>query len=248
MSANFSALREIEHAGLDRALETLDRLDDTQARTLFAGVVGDVLERSARDGYFWLRFVLTRDEADPSQSIKPFPIQLTYLHQLWDLLVSRQCLAVAKSRQMLVSWLVATFCCWWARFQANQAIYWQTQQWKDACAMISMPKGAVLGRCQFIERNLPVWMQQNIVDQEGVLYYPNGSLIQALPGGANQIRSKVASVIVQDEFAMQEEAQGVYTACAPLIQKGAKFIAVSTPNGTGNQFATLFHGRSMGAV
>ena len=52
-------------------------------------------------------------------------------------------------------------------------------------------------------------------------------------------------VIVEDEFAYQEEAKGVYQAVAPLIQKATKFIAVSTPNGPSNTFALLYHGHNL---
>ena len=99
-----------------------------------------------------------------------------------------------------------------------------------------------LGRMQFIERHLPSWMRIRPKESEGRLNYPNGSLIEALPGGANQVRGKVASIIVEDEFAFQEEARGVYTTVAPLIQKATKFIAISTPNGMENVFADIYHG------
>ena len=75
--------------------------------------------------------------------------------------------------------------------------------------------------------------------------YPNGSFIEALAGGANQVRGKVFSVYVGDEFAHQEDQRGVYTSVAPLIQKGSRAILVSTPNGSDNLFATLFHGRQV---
>src|SRR6185436_3660582 len=100
-------------------------------------------------------------------------------------------------------------------------------------------------RAQFIESHLPAFLQQRVKAQEGRLVYPNGSYIQALAGGANQIRGRVFSVYVGDEFAFQEEARGVYTSIAPLVQKGSQIILVSTPNGgPPNTFARLFHGIS----
>lgn len=217
-----------------------------EAKALLDGISREVLEKSAKDGEFWLKWVNTRDEADAERSIKPFPTHLEYIRELWKIWASQQCTVVAKSRQMLVSWVAAAFCVWWARFKPNQAVYWQTQQWKDALAMIATPEGAAAGRCQFIESNLPGWMRQKVKYQEGLMTYGNGSFIQALAGGADQIRGKVASVIVQDEFAHQQEASGVYTTIAPLIQKGMKLIVISTPNGTANTFSTLYHGRNVG--
>jgi phage FluMu gp28-like protein len=80
---------------------------------------------------------------------------------------------------------------------------------------------------------------------EGRIQYSNGSVVQGLAGGSNQIRGKTPSLYVSDETAFQEDQEKVYTAVAPLIQKGAKAIFVSTPNG-GNFFATLWHGYPIG--
>lgn len=225
-----------------------DGLDAGSLQSLYAGLTGVAKLRAETDGEFWLKFVLTRDEADPNQSVKPFPLHLGYLVELWRVLDSRQCVVIAKSRQMLVSWAVACFAVWWARHKDNQAIYWQSQQARDAVNMVCGPKGAPMGRCQFIEAHLPVWMRQNLPPLEGRLVYPNGSFIQALPGGAGQIRGNVPSLYIGDEFAFQDEQKGVWTAVAPLIQKGAKAILISTPNGSMNQFAELWHGRPMGVA
>ena len=102
---------------------------------------------------------------------------------------------------------------------------------------------------RFIERNLPPWMQQAIRDPEGQITYPNGSIIMALPGGANKVRGKTPTVIVLDEMAFLEEAKATYTAIAPLVQKGAQLICLSTPNGgAGNFFYHLWHGLALDAV
>lgn len=230
---------------LRRLLPRIDSLPVAEAQRLLAGVAAEVNRRCAEDGWFWLRFVMTRDEADPTTAVKPFPVHLEYTRLVWTELATKQKVVVAKSRQMLMSWILACFCCWWARYKPNQAVYWQTKAWDDAVAMICMPSGGFAARCQFVEDNLPVWMRQEYKPAEGRIQYPNGSIIQALSGGADKIRSKTASVVVEDEFAFQEDQAGVYTAVAPLIQKGAKAIFVSSPNGTSNQFATIYHGRNV---
>jgi phage FluMu gp28-like protein len=226
--------------------EKADGLAGADLQHVYAALTGAARARAAEDGLFWLRFVLTRDEADSSCSVKPFPLGLDYLRALWTVLDRSQTVVIAKSRQMLVSWCVASFAVWWARHKANQAVYWQSQQARDAINMVCAPKGAPMGRCQFIESNLPVWMRQALSPLEGRLVYSNGSFIQALPGGAGQIRGNVPSLYIGDEFAFQEEQRGVFTAVAPLIQKGAKAVFISTPNGADNQFAELWHGRPVG--
>ena len=236
------SLASLDAIQLDKILQRADTLKPKEARDLLSSLGREVNERCAQDGLFWLRFVHTRDESDPDHAVKPFPVHLDYVQDLWRILVRDQRVVIAKSRQMLVSWVMACFITWWARYKGNQAVYWQTKAYEDAVAMICMPSGGFQGRCQFIEDNLPVWMRTPYKPSEGRIQYPNGSIIQGLAGGADKIRSKVASLIVEDEFAYQEDQDGVYTAVAPLIQKGAKAIFVSSPNGAGNMFATLFHG------
>src|SRR3989304_6016260 len=84
---------------------------------------------------------------------------------------------------------------------------------------------------QDAEHAMPHWMRQSVTATEGRLIYPNGSIIEALPGGADKIRSKTASMIVLDEMAFLEDAKGTYTAIAPLVRKGAAVGMISTPTG-----------------
>lgn len=217
------------------------RLTETQALALWEE------ERAAirAEGLHYLRHVRTRDEADPEAPLKTLP-DYPYITALWSVLEADQRIVIAKSRQMMVSWIMAIFATWWARSKDHQAIFWQTQKWDDACIAVATAEGSALGRCHFIESNLPAPLRLPVRTQSGKVEYPNGSYIQGLAGGADQIRGKVASVIIQDEFAFQPEAAGVYTAVVPLVQKKTKIILVSTPNGgpDTSEFARLFHGVS----
>lgn len=198
------------------------------------------------DGLFWLKYVLTRDEADPQQAVKPFPAHLEYVRELWWLFDRVKFGVGAKSRQMLFTWAMAAYSSWWARYHGNQAVYYQTKSEKDAVKMVAMPEGGFEGRIQFIESHLPTWLQQKIKISEGRIQYPNGSIIEGLPGGADKVRGLTISILWEDEFAMQDDQNGVYTAVAPLMQKGSRVWFVSTPNGSANLFATLYHGRPVG--
>lgn len=230
-------------------LKRFERLAPSEQRAALHALRDEVIKRCTRDGWFFAtNFVLTRDEAD-AESVKRFP-DLPYLRQVWNVLVTNQLITVAKSRQMFISWLLCVFCVWFARFHPNKAVYWQTQKDEDANAMVCLPgsKESVrhAARMQFILSNLPPWLAGRYQESEGKIVFENGSVIIALAGGANQIRGKTPSLIIEDEFAFQPEAKGVYQALAPLIQKATKFVAVSTPNGTTNQFAELFFGHPVG--
>lgn len=239
-----SSLATLSH---DQLAATLDKMDDALAKGAIAAIHEEIRQRCAREGQYFLKFVRTRDEADPDCPVKAFPLSLEYVREVWATLEKNNRVIIAKSRQMMMSWIACAFCVWWARFRPNQAIFWQARKDDDANAMVALP-GMALGRCQFMEANLPDFLRLPIKPSEGKLVYPNGSFIQALAGGADQIRGRVFSLLIEDEFAHQEEQNGVYTAVVPLIQKGAKVLFISTPNGTDNVFARLWFGEEMNAA
>lgn len=226
-------------------LEKIDSLTEEQRVLAAAQLIPQILARCEKDWWYWLKWVKTRDEADPNAPIKPFPREKEYVKIVWDTITAEQRTVIAKSRQMMVSWCLCALCVALARFRPHQAIYWQSQQYTDACAMVSQPGGGYMGRCQFIEENLPTWMRVGAKCGEALIQYPNGSMIRAVAGGADKVRGQVFSLYVGDEFARQEDQSGVYATVAPLIQKGAKAVFISTPNGLANHFATLWHGRPM---
>jgi hypothetical protein len=246
-----SLLSELATLSPEDRQAVIDRLDDLppdKAQAVLLALRSDILARCERDGWYWLtHFVSTRDEAD-QESVKLFPDKEN-LGYLWKKLTKHNKIALAKSRQIMASWLVAGYVTWFARFKAHKTILWQTQKEPDAHQMVCLAgaskDGGVTGRCQFIERNLPAWMRLPVKESAGCLAYPHGSAIYGIPGGKDQVRSRVASVIVDDEFAFQEEAQGVFTAVAPLIQKATQLIVLSTPNGPANTFAEVYHGYKM---
>lgn len=251
-----SLLTSLQSAPPEARAAWASRLADLppdKAEALLRAVHGEVLARCQTDGWFWTGFVRTKDEADPAASTKAFPQSLEYVRDYWQLMATKPRIAVAKSRQMFITWATCAYMVWLARFHGNTAVLYQTQSEDDANGMVSVAgsthDGGYFGRCQFIERHLPVWMQQPIRDPEGVITYPNGSIIRALPGGAHKIRGKTGTLIVLDEMAFLEEAKGSYTAIAPLVQKGAHLIGISTPNGgAGNFFYHLWHGLALDAV
>ena len=247
MSTLLDVIRTLPRDRADTLRQQVRLLGPEQQQTLLTALRLEHRERCWADGLHWLRFVRTRDEADPGHTIKPFPADDPAIRAIWRELDTKQRVICAKSRQMDMSWIACAFACWWARSHPNTYVCVQTQKAEDAYKLVSSPKSSgYLGRCQFIERHLPAWLQMPGTDeQQGALTYTNGSMIEALAGGADQIRGKVPSLIILDEFAYQQDAKGVYTAINPLVQKGTKLVIVSTPNGfSGNQFAMLFHGIS----
>jgi phage FluMu gp28-like protein len=75
--------------------------------------------------------------------------------------------------------------------------------------------------------------------KQGVIEWPNGSRIIALPANPNTARGYSANLIL-DEFAFHEDPDAIWRACYPIISNPLrgelKLRVLSTPNGTGNKF------------
>ena len=119
--------------------------------------------RSAQYFIFDSKRLVTKDEHDAKDPVKAFP-ESTYLRSLLDcLLVSgRLCapesasfarttghslpwlhtlyasgmLAVEKSRQMMVTWLVCAYCLWRMKYYAHQLIMVQSKREEDASNLV----------------------------------------------------------------------------------------------------------------
>jgi hypothetical protein len=182
--------------------------------------------------------VVTIDEA--SQQIRPWP-QWEYLHDIFDVLQEPEThiVGIPKSRRMFVSWALATWCVWRARYHEANAILWQSET-EDKAALTTDK------RMLWLEQHLktPEFRQQpaTIKTTKGMvaqLTYPNGSWIRAVPQGGDVVRAYTPSVLVMDECDFQPQAQQAYTAALPFAEKNAKIILVSSSNGPGHPLANL---------
>jgi hypothetical protein len=235
----------------------LEVLAPDEQQKLVSGLILAELERCRQDGWYWVvNHVKTRDEAaGAEESVKAFP-DLAQLEAIWTALAdpNENLYAIAKSRQIMMSWECCSFCVHVGRFHPNRLIVWQSKREQDAIDMVSHgEKRHDTARMEFIEQNLPTWMRDRSWNGaewingrarfgHGEITWPNGSKVVAIPEGGHQVRSKTPSVVVMDEMAFMEQARLSVTAVLPTIQKQTKLICVSTPNGKQNAFWQMFSG------
>lgn len=213
--------------------------------------------RSAHYFIFDSEKLLTKDEHDGKNPVKPFP-PTPYLKALLDaLLVSgRLCspesalhareaghseewlralytsgiLAVEKSRQMMVTWLVCAYLLWRSKYMPHQLILVQSKREDDAANLV-FNKEPFVARISFMESHLPQHLRSIQFPHGGAyghLYFPNGSHDWAIPEGSDIIRSNSASVWFCDESAFQPEFGGAFTAALPAIKGGGQAVMVSS--------------------
>ena len=154
----------------------------TQApKSALRGVESERCRRSAQHFIFDSKRLVTKDEHDLKDPIKPFP-QHPYLRSMLDaLLVSGRLLhpenaryaleaghssewllglrssgifLVEKSRQMMVTWIVCAYLLWRAKYNKHQLILVQSKREDDAANLVFVKEPHV-ARISFLESHLP---------------------------------------------------------------------------------------------
>jgi hypothetical protein len=210
----------------------LSRLTDEQAEILGRNLEAVLDEQYASDPWAWLcEQVVTKDEADKLE--KRWPAEKDYLHDLIDILQSDEHkICIPKSRRMLVTWAVAAWCTWSARYHRNNAIFWQSQNEEKAAYVIDK-------RCAFIEDHLRVPQMRRpytaIHTSGGLIgnltYELTQSYLWSVAQGADVGRSFTPSAWVMDEVDFQDKGHSALASAIPLAEKAAKIILITTSNG-----------------
>lgn len=238
--------------------QRLKALSEPERKKLLSALHARELAKCKEDfSYFLFRYVKTKDEHDPLNPIKPFPDK-EYLRFLADELQHGPRIAyIAKSRQLMVSWILCAYAVWKMLYYPHSAVYFQSKKEGDAADMIynTVPQFA---RMSLIMATLPEWMQVCLVhtdsgerseryslDQRtftyGSVMLPNGSHCKALAQGAAQVEGKVPSLYIGDEASLQDEWRSAQAAVVPCLSNGGQGITVGTmrlPSDYGHEIST----------
>ena len=166
---------------------------------------------------------------------------------LLDTWMQKKYVVVLKARQLGVSWLLALYALWTAIFFPNSNVLLLSKGEKEAKAL--------LGKCKTLYRFLPKHLRPPLVRtndsvmewgfewDDDLASYKHFSKITALPATEDAGRSETATIVIADEHAYHPYAEKNFAAIQPTIDAGnAKFISVSTANGSGNFFALIYKG------
>src|SRR5512139_1252419 len=95
--------------------------------------VSEIRKRCRADPLFWaFRFVQTRDEHDKENPVKPLP-RLKYLRILLDEFhTGPKLIYVAKSRQLMVSWMLSVYGLHTLMFDPHRLVLFQSKKEEDA--------------------------------------------------------------------------------------------------------------------
>ena len=172
-------------------------------------------------------WVITQDEHPPEgvPAVRPFPAKDS-LRATMVMMLTEQRGMMAKTRQLMITWLVAWLLLWDAITVEGRLNIIQGKRLDDV-----MAKGqkSVLGRIRFMRKHLPAFLQPEVLEENMTSEsYANGSTIEALPEGGAVVRSRTPSRMLMDEVCFHESGESNWNAANPAA---GWLWAVSTPNG-----------------
>lgn len=164
------------------------------------------------------------DTAEVQDCIRPFPERCyPYLRRLTDFWLAEKLLAILKSRQVMVSWLMVCLYLWAAMFHKGVRAFLQSKKQKDA--------NALLARAAFVFRQLPAWMQERAgadITATEIRFPKIHSEIWAIPEGEDVIRGYTLTLWFSDETAAQKNCKDAYKAARHSLGKGARACFVTS--------------------
>lgn len=210
-----------------------------------------------RFGYWLFAYARTQDEHDPTSFAKPFP-RHDYIRHIADLLQVERRVAIEKSRQLMMSWLVCAFTLWLSMFHPNVLAFVQSKKEEDAADRLDRIYQLYFRLPQWMRDRFPINLnsgrpgQQLYTDlyftwrenddeffgtvADGVpfvdLVKNNAvrSRVQAIPQGSDILRQYTATLVFSDETGFQEKAGEAFGAIMPTLSDGSWYIMVSTAN------------------
>lgn len=138
-----------------------------------------------------------------------------------------------KFRQAGMTTLCAGYILWFCMFNSHKTVMILSKD-DDASK-------EVVARIKVMYEELPEWIKPTLLkNSEHTLKFENLSVVRSKASSKNTGRSISASLLVMDEMAFIEFSESIWTASQPTLSTGGKIICLSTTNGVGNFFHTMW--------
>lgn len=214
----------------------------TESKTLCNTEITDAKEQAiqremCRKSFpYFLRYVKTED-IQRGFGIIPFPVDWEYLTRTAEQLQNHRLNVILKSRQMLITWLMAAKVIWRCNF--NMSIdYPILSRNEDVSKEIAK-------RCWTIQDNLPEWMHADAVKTTFEINYPKlRNIVRSMPCTEDAGRSLSTGDFMIDEAAFLKWGSVTYGAIRPIIDKYGNMDVCSTPNLRDGLFFPLWHSQN----
>lgn len=192
-----------------------------ESEELYRKRVAAVLElehrKCATDPFhFIVKYLLTEDSQDLDNPYKPFPERCyDYLRHLLDYILTEPLLAIEKSRQVMVTWLMAAYSLWLCLFHKGVMVRIQSKKKEDV--------EDIIDRISVLYRSMPNWLKARHpakIIGDRIRFPMTRSKIVAVPQGAGHHRGPTPTLVWNDETADQSDLPAIWKALRPSLAAG----------------------------
>lgn len=149
---------------------------------------------------------------------------------------------VLKARQIGFSTLAAAYCFWLTFFWSDRFIVMLSRTEREAAKLLQKSK--------YGYRWMPNWMKDRgpkmLTDHQLKMVFDNESAIESLPSSNDPARGESVYLVVVDEMAFLPNPEEAWASIEPIADVGGRIICLSTANGSGNFFHTMWVGSQTG--
>lgn len=200
-------------------------------RRLYAGQVGDVGSQLA--GFaLWCQDNV--QIAHPGGK-RPFELREPQLETARAYLEDSKVL-ILKARQIGFTTLTLNFCLWKALFHDDFSVIILSKKEDDAKAALAMARLAYDQLPSDVKARVP----KRLDNSASKMTFANGSWIESHPAANNPARGRTASLMILDEWAFMPNPDDAWASVSPVADIGGRIIALSTANGWGNTFHSMW--------
>jgi len=224
--------------GLGDILASQHSSDDRELISKMREVHDREWELCARD--FWYcaeNYFQTEDEE--RQSIRPFPSDWPFLHEIYDAAENHKRVIVLKPRRMFVSWTGMARKFHHAFFAGSPIPDYPPIYYGGIMSIGETEALYLVERVTKLHTRMPAWMKaRNPIqkDNELLKVWSNGGKLQAFPLKRQGPQTFGFSDVFFDEMAWQDAVRGTWKGLIPTLGSHGGLLAVSTPNGKFNLF------------
>jgi hypothetical protein len=199
-------------------------------------------ELAMRDPWFFLtHFVYTFDPQSGGRHRFPNKRYLRRTTEEWK---NNRRLLIAKSRQLMCSWLFCALYLWECLSKPGSYIFFQSK--KEEMAGFDSPL-SLLSRVIYMYKQLPKSIQDMYevkTSKQPPMFkiVTNNSTIHAISQDSDSPRTYTSTGILADELAFQENAQEAFTSALPTLGTTGRYTGISSPNGETFFYKSLFDG------
>lgn len=179
--------------------------------------------------------------------VKKFP-RLKAFKTLAGILQRERFIAIAKSRQIMATWLVCSYLVWKCNFyEGLWCVVKSTNMDKSGWGMSTTGEATLMGdlqallsRCYFVYTNLPEELKVEVITSKRpalikFCHKRDGievpSIIRACSSNPEELRQFTINILFIDEAGFQKDARIAYASTIPGLAQNGQVILVSTPNG-----------------